>query len=130
MTVMSKLAIAIKHKMYFYLKSGLMSQNCQVMHFVSELCLGLNDVHNKSLTNCDSIIVIKNNRTDVLEETLNVPLTFFLFVFLLQKLVKESAHHLVVAALSAPSTQRAVSNPPPYLLHRLGSSLHLLLHLL
>ena len=36
-------------------------------------------------------------------------LTFFVFCFSLQKLVKESSHHFVMAALPAPPTHRAVS---------------------
>lgn len=96
------------------------------MDFVIGLPLDLNDVLNESLREWDSIMVIKKTRHPGRHSQCS-SLTFSLFVFLLQKLVKESAHHAVVAALSAPTTQRAVSSPSTTSAH---SSTPLSLHLI
>lgn len=105
--------MAIKPKMYFTSKADKTSQNCQVMDFVIGLHLDLNDVQNESLREWDSIMTIKKENRRPGRDSQCSSLIFSLFVFFLQKLVKESAHHPVVAALSAPPTQRAVSNPSP-----------------
>lgn len=106
--------------MYFTSKADKTSQNVKVMDFVIGLLLDLNDVQNESLRKWDLTKHKKKSRCPGRDFQCS-SLTFSLFVFLPQKLVKESALHPVVAAFSASPTQRAVSpppasNPPPRLI--------------